>query len=160
LKAQLEGLKPAVVESKYAQLKALLQAGQWEEADQETYRLMIRAVGKEEGQRFTRQDLAEVLPQADLLAIDRAWVEASQGHFGFSVQKKIWQECGSPMKPDKDWDRFCDRVGWQVKGEYVSYSALKKNPSLSLVGELPIFGLVIIIEVCFWDLILFSREEI
>jgi GUN4-like len=162
LKAQLEGLKPAVVESKYAQLKALLQAGKWAEADQETYRLMIRAVGKEEGQGFTSQDLAEVLPQADLLAIDRAWVEASQGHFGFSVQKQIWQDCGSPMGPGKDWDRFCDRVGWKVGGNYVNYSDLKKNPLISLKGEIPIELSVKLAVTGYWTLrcSLFSRRDL
>ena len=48
---------------------------------------MIQVVGKEEGQGLSRQDL-ETFPCEDLLTIDRLWVEASNGHFGFSVQKK------------------------------------------------------------------------
>ncbi|WP_041565669.1 GUN4 domain-containing protein [Nostoc punctiforme] len=29
------------------------------------------------------------------------------GHFGFSVQKRIWESVG------KDYEKFGDRVGWQ-----------------------------------------------
>jgi predicted NACHT family NTPase len=135
--AELEtNLKSAVQDSKYAQLEALLQAGEWEEADQETYRLMITIVGKEVGQGFTSKDLAE-FPCEDLLTIDRLWVDASRGHFGFSVQKKIWQECGSPTDFGENWNRFCDRVGWQKRGKYVNYADLAKNPSFSFKGELP-----------------------
>ena len=46
---------------------------------------MIQVVGKEEGQGLSRQDL-EAFPCEDLLTIDRLCVEASDGHFGFSVQ--------------------------------------------------------------------------
>lgn len=137
---KLEALKPKVQLSRYGELEKLLQAGEWEAADKETYRLMITTVGKEEGQWFDLEDFTN-FPCEDLRTIDRLWVDASNGHFGFSVQKKIWQECGSPKFSGKDWDRFCVKVGWQDSKatSYVSYSDLLKNPSLSPVGELP-FG--------------------
>ncbi|MGV0023531.1 GUN4 domain-containing protein [Phormidesmis priestleyi] len=138
---ELDRLTTVVTISIYAKLEALLKAGEWQEADQETYRLMIKAVGKEEGQWFSREDL-ENFPCEDLLTIDRLWVEASNGHFGFSVQKKIWQECGSPMNSGEDWDRFCVKAGWQNSDAtaYVDYIALKFSPHLSLLGELPACG--------------------
>ena len=138
---ELEQLTTVVSRSTYAPLEALLKAEKWREADQETYRLMIKAVGKEDGQLFSREDL-ENFPCEDLLTIDRLWVEASNGHFGFSVQKKIWQECGSPMNSGKDWDRFCVKVEWQnaAAAEYVNYTDLKFSPHLSLKGELPLRG--------------------
>jgi GUN4-like/Caspase domain len=81
-------------------------------------------------------------PCKDLRTIDQLWILASNGHFGFSVQKKIWEECGSPMSSGQDWDRFCTRVGWQDSAAtaYVKYSDLKKNPSISFSGELPVVG--------------------
>jgi hypothetical protein len=86
-------------------------------------------------------DSLKQFPCKDLRTIDRLWVSASKGHFGFSVQKQIWEECGSPITYDKDWDRFCVRVGWQDSTTaYVTYSDLKKNPSISPVGELPFVG--------------------
>jgi hypothetical protein len=120
----------------YEPLRDLLKAGKWEEADRETNRVMLQVAGREEQGYLLPDDLKE-FPCEDLLTIDRLWVEASHGHFGFSVQKKIWQECGSPMSAGKDWDRFCDKVGWKQGENYVQYSDLKKNPSLSLTGELP-----------------------
>jgi hypothetical protein len=152
---ELDRLTTVVIVSTYAKLEALLKAGEWREADQETYRLMIKAVGKEDGQLFSREDL-ENFPCEDLLTIDRLWVEASNGHFGFSVQKKIWQECGSP-KFRQDWDRFCVKVGWQnAAATYVNYTDLKFSPHLSPKGELPNDGME-------WgnreDWVLFSRAE-
>ncbi|HYX15858.1 MAG TPA: GUN4 domain-containing protein [Nostoc sp.] len=36
----------------------------------------------------------ENFPCTDLRTIDRLWVKYSNGHFCFSVQKRIWLECG------------------------------------------------------------------
>ena len=73
-------------------------------------------------------------PCKDLKIIDKLWVHYSQGKFGFSVQKKIWEECGSPTGDEiGDWLRFCDRVGWLEGGEWMSYHELlkiKRNASL------------------------------
>jgi hypothetical protein len=124
----------------YHNLRDLLKAGQWRDADQETYRLMITTVGKEEGQWFDRKDLEE-FPCEDLRTLDQLWVKYSNGKFGFSVQKRIWQDCGSPMTSGKEWDDFCVRVGWQdpTASRYVSADELQCNPSFSPAGELPVF---------------------
>ena len=72
------------------------------------------------------------------MTTDRLWVEASNGHFGFSVQKKIWEECGSPMKYNNGYEKFMEKVGWRSGDDFVSYGYLKFSPSLSLRGELPV----------------------
>ena len=113
---ELEALKGTVQTSRYAQLETYLKNGQWKEADQETYRLMITAVEKEEGQWFKAEELLN-FPCEELKAIDSLWVKCSNGKFGFSVQKQIYVECGAKldgMYPgDKIWHKFCDRVGWR-----------------------------------------------
>ena len=119
---------------------------------------MIQVVGKEEGQGLSRQDL-ETFPCEDLLTIDRLWVEASDGHFGFSVQKKIWEECGSPMKYNNGYEKFMEKVGWQSGDDFVSYGYLKFSPSLSSKGELP-YVMVSIHEVDMVRLSLFSRNDL
>ncbi|MCG8368460.1 MAG: GUN4 domain-containing protein, partial [Pseudanabaenales cyanobacterium] len=47
-----------------------------------------------------------------------------QGQFGFSVQKKIYVECGAKLDGkypgDKIWSVFCDRIGWRVNENYIS----------------------------------------
>lgn len=122
----------------YTRLRDLLKAQDWREADYETYLRMLEAVGRKEGDWIRAEELKN-FPCADLRTIDRLWVRYSNGHFGFSVQKKIWQECGSPQSAGKDWDRFCVRVGWQNKdaSAYVPYSDYKFDPNKSPKGELP-----------------------
>ena len=139
IETQLKALEPTLRSRRYSKLKSLLEAGEWRKADRETYRLMITTVGKGEGQGFSRQDLEE-FPCEDLLTIDRLWVEASKGHFGFSVQKKIWDKCGSPMDYNNDYEKFMETVGWRSGDDFVSYSDLKFSTSLSLIGELPAVG--------------------
>ncbi|WP_425335064.1 GUN4 domain-containing protein [Nostoc punctiforme] len=77
-------------------------------------------------------------PCTDLRTIDQLWVKYSNGRFGFSVQKRIWESVG------KDYEKFGDRVGWR-KGMFLdlkdwkSYSGLTFTTD-SLQGHLPAFG--------------------
>jgi hypothetical protein len=134
--AAIATLTQQVKTNRYAQLEKLLKAKKWEEADRETEKVMLQ-VAEQEERGFLMPDDLEKFPCEDLLAIDRLWVDASNERFGFSVQKKIWEDCGSPQSAGEDWDRFCDRVGWKQKGKYVGYSALRKDPLHSPAGELP-----------------------
>lgn len=139
-RAELSALQEAaanVQTSRYQQLEDLLKTQQWREADKETYRLMITTVGKEDGQGFDRADL-ENFPCEDLRTLDQLWVKYSNGKWGFSVQKQIWQECGSPMDYNDDWKKFCNRVGWRSKDNgWVNYSNLTFDLQKSLRGEFP-----------------------
>lgn len=124
----------------YTRLRDLLKAQDWRAADRETYEVMIRAVGKKSGDWFTRDELMN-FPCIDLHTIDGLWMKYSQGRFGFSVQKKIYVECGAKLDgqypSDKVWHKFCNRVGWRAGVSYLSYKDLKVNSSLSPSGELP-----------------------
>lgn len=72
----------------------------------------------------------ENFPCQDLRTIDRLWMKYSNGRFGFSVQKKIWQACGSPTEYNRDWEKFGATVGWRARGfmgieaEWAPYSEL------------------------------------
>jgi GUN4-like len=121
----------------YEKLLNYLAGGNWEEADRETYRLMITAIGRKEGDYFRENDFQD-FPCEKLLIIDDIWVIASGGRFGFSVQKKIWEECDSPGIYSEDWEKFGNRVGWHKQGSWkVKYTDLQKSPRLSPVGEFP-----------------------
>ncbi|MBE9033327.1 GUN4 domain-containing protein, partial [filamentous cyanobacterium LEGE 11480] len=134
--AQIEALDQQVSNDRYKQLQALLKAGNWEAADRETFQVMLQVAGQEERGFLLPSDFTN-FPCDDLQAIDKLWVDSSSGHFGFSVQKEIWADCGSPMDIGKEWNDFCDRVGWQASGKYLNYSDLWMDPYLSPVGELP-----------------------
>ena len=124
------------IHPRYDKLMSHLVTGAWREADGETSQLMLQVAGKEE-QRYLEPDDIKTFPCEDLLTIDRLWVEASKGHFGFSVQKKIWEKCGSPMDYNDDYKKFMEAVGWRSGDDFVSYSDLNFSTSLSLAGELP-----------------------
>ncbi|NER79063.1 MAG: NACHT domain-containing protein [Leptolyngbya sp. SIO1D8] len=139
--AELAALKPTLRISRYAKLKQLLQSQKWREANKETYRLMITTVGKEDGQWFDREDLLN-FPCEDLKTIDQLWVKASEGKFGFSVQKQIYVSCGAQLNGkypgDKIWDNFCDLIGWRKAGKYVvNYKDLQASLQYSPTGEFP-----------------------
>jgi uncharacterized caspase-like protein len=122
----------------YRKLRDLLKAGKWEEADRETLAVMLQTA-KRKSDGWLDEDSLKRFPCKDLRTIDQLWVTASNGHFGFSVQKRIWEEYGSPMSTGKDWDRFCVRLGWKdATATYMNYSNLIKNPSISSAGELPL----------------------
>jgi uncharacterized caspase-like protein len=123
----------------YHKLRDLLKAGQWKEADEETLQVMLKAANRV-ADGWLDTDSLKKFPCKDLKTIDQLWVTASDGHFGFSVQKKIWEDCGSPTSSGKNWDQFSVKVGWQNKKAtaYVNYSDLNLNPFLSPKGESPI----------------------
>ncbi|WP_196358079.1 GUN4 domain-containing protein [Nodosilinea nodulosa] len=124
---------------RYKRLEELLESKKWRKADEETYRLMIATVEKEEGQWFDRKDL-EYFPCDDLLTLDYLWLKHSKGVFGFSVQREIWEACNSPINYNDDWSKFGEIVGWSEDQGWVGYSSLKFNIDLSPKGELPLLG--------------------
>jgi hypothetical protein len=84
---------------------------------------MLKATGREQEGSLDTESI-ETFPCADLRTIDCLWVKYSDGRFGFSVQKRIWESVGG--KPGEyDYEIYCefgDRVGWRVKGEWFVYS--------------------------------------
>ncbi|MDJ0707057.1 MAG: GUN4 domain-containing protein [Leptolyngbyaceae cyanobacterium MO_188.B28] len=104
----------------YTKLRDLLKAGKWKEADSETYLVMLKVVGRQEGDYIREKELLN-FPCTDLRTIDQLWIKYSKGRFGFSAQKEIYLDCGG--KPDgkyyeEAWEKFCDRVGWKEKGKW------------------------------------------
>ena len=102
----------------YTRLRDLLAAGEWYSANRETKRVMLSVVNREEEGWLRQMDIHE-FPKTDLHTIDNLWVKYSSGHFGFSVQKRIWESLGGTTErwDGEIWDKFGDRVGWK-RGEY------------------------------------------
>jgi hypothetical protein len=90
----------------YTKLRDLLAAGKWKEADEETLTVMLKAPDREQ-KGWLNSESIENFPCTDLRTIDQLWVKYSNGRFGFSVQKRIWESVG------KDYEKFGDRVGWR-----------------------------------------------
>ncbi|MHC5740826.1 MAG: GUN4 domain-containing protein [Nostoc sp.] len=119
----------------YQNLENLLKAGQWKAADQETTRVMLK-VAKREQQGWLNYKSIENFPCTDLRTIDQLCVKYSNDHFGFSVQKRIWLECGGKV----DYETECllgDRLGWRKNGDWLDHIR-EYNYSLdSDTGHLP-----------------------
>ena len=115
----------------YTRLRDLLAAGKWQEADRETSKQMLEAIGKQCWWDVGKKDI-DNFPCKDLHTIDRLWVFHSNGRFGFSVQKHIYESLGGTREYNqKTWEAFGDRVGWRKYGKWLFYS------DLSFVGTAP-----------------------
>ncbi|WP_161782991.1 GUN4 domain-containing protein, partial [Limnospira platensis] len=115
----------------YTELNRLLKSGNWKAADQETAKMMLAVAGKTQGGYLDEDDIKN-FPGEDLRIIDGLWVKHSNGHFGFSIQKQIYINCGG--KPDGShpgntiWYRFLDEVGWRVNYEWLRGKDLTFSP--------------------------------
>jgi len=151
LEQAIIALESTVENSRYLQLEIYLKNGQWKEADQETNRLMLQIVGMEADQYLSEKDIKN-FPCEDLLAIDKLWVGYSKGKFGFSVQKKVWMDCGGvPGEYDGNvYKKFADQVGWPRRGNLfgASYNELTFLIEGSEKPHLPRLWLM---SVLYWD---------
>jgi hypothetical protein len=124
----------------YTKLRDLLANQKWKEADKETAKAMLTVAGRDE---FLREEDIDNFPCEDLRTIDRLWVKFSNGKFGFSVQKEIYQQLGgTTRKFDLDiWIKFGDTVGWRDDGRWKNYRELNWRRPLrdnTPEGHLPI----------------------
>jgi hypothetical protein len=83
----------------YKQLLDYLAAGDWQKADKETAEMMLK-VANRESQGYLDEKAIEKFPCSDLRTIDQLWVQYSDGRFGLSVQKRIYEVQGK----DQIWD--------------------------------------------------------
>jgi serine/threonine protein kinase len=111
----------------YRNLRNLLAAGKWKEANEETARVMLKVAGREKKGHLNDEHI-DNFPCEDLRTIDQLWVKYSDGRFGFAVQKRIYQSLGGTRKFDFTiWEAFGDRVGWHVYEKWLNYDDLKFN---------------------------------
>lgn len=149
----------------YTHLRDLLKAKDWKAADAEIYEVMIQAVGKQSGDWCTVDELLN-FPCIDLHTIDKLWIKYSQGKFGFSVQKKIYIDCGAKLDGkypgDEIWNKFCGLVDWRRGGTGIHYDDVIFATS-AIRGHLPVIAPRLLF-IRFWDGVggfggIFSRIE-
>ncbi len=143
-------IRKLVTNNLYQKLEEYLKNQQWYEADQETWKLMLKVTNREE-EGYLELDNIRNFPCEDLLTLDRLWVEYSKKHgfeFGFSVQKQIYVECGGKLDfsdpSSETWNKFCDRTAWKSEGKWVDYpDQFFKNNFMSVKGHLPFYGVLL-----------------
>lgn len=128
----------------YTQLRDLLKAGKWLQANEETLAVMLKATGSQKEGELSSIYI-EKFPCTDLHTIDQLWEKYSDKYFGFSVQKRIWERVG------KNYNKFGNRVGWrtgssfnQFNTKWITRQELTSNTTLK-EGQLPfwdVFGMM------------------
>ena len=127
IEAELTSLQSNVQNQLYQQLETYLKNEQWQEADKETRKVMLKVADREE-QDFLDADSINNFSCEALRKIDRLWVKYSKGKFGFSVQKKIYESLGGTgVYNKKIWDSFGNRIGWSKGENWVKYYDLTFN---------------------------------
>jgi len=103
---------------KYDKLRDFLAAENWEKAALETSYIILKVSGRWLGDWFDllgNENSLKHFPCKDLRTIGRLWVNYSQGHFGLSVQQRIFMAFDvANFQGDwfKVYDAFIDTVGW------------------------------------------------
>lgn len=93
-------------------LRDFLADGKWEKANSMTTAVMCLATGRGKEGWLRTEDINN-FPCEDLHKINQLWLDYSNGKFGFSVQKEIYQQVGGTRDFDGNaWGQFCERVGW------------------------------------------------
>ncbi|NEP57752.1 MAG: protein kinase [Symploca sp. SIO2G7] len=117
----------------YSQLQNLLARKKWQEADQKTWDLLCQSLGRRLGYYLQTADIKN-FPCENLLIIDQLWSKYSEGHFGFTVQKQIYEEV------EGDYPSFCDRVGWPLHNSNMleSRSSFKLHLPFTQTPAIPI----------------------
>ena len=119
----------------YGQLRTLLEEVKWKEADQETTRAMLQAVGREQEGWLRTEDINKFSCE-DLRIIDQLWRESSTEKFGFSVQKDIYQNLSGTKSMNGRGFNFGATVGWSKASRYDDLIFNLNAPK----GQLPSVG--------------------
>ena len=127
----------ADVSVNYRRLEQLLEGQQWIQADLETDRVILMAA---EQQQQETLDLAAIqsLACSDLETVDRLWTQHSQGRFGFSIQRPIWEQASEGDR----FQNFTEAVGWRRNGRYLYYEQLADDPERMPLGHMPFAAVV------------------
>ncbi len=124
----------------YRKLQEFLTIGNLKEADQETAKIILKISNREKAGWLDTHHV-ENLPCHELKIINQLWYEGSNGRFGFSVQKNLYQNLGGKQEYDaKIWREFAEKVGWRQNKNWLSYKNLNFN-LWAPQGHLPMLGM-------------------
>lgn len=116
--------------TEYQYLENLLKEQRYEEADRVTWRILLQLAGAE-GRGYLELDEVMLLPQAELLQIDQLWQHYSQGRWGFTVQRRLFEQA------DSDYSKLGKITGWMVDGIWLQKQNTIYDLEQSPQGHLP-----------------------
>ncbi len=143
-----KGLEASEVGADYTQLAYLLATERLREADRETAEKILLVAGREKLGKLENGDVQK-FPCKDLRTMNNLWLGYSGGKFGFTVQRKLYEQIykdfsgksGKKSRPVYDiesdaFDHLADNVGWKIPGKSISDGELPINPQAG-EGHLP-----------------------
>ncbi|BAU66683.1 serine/threonine protein kinase [Stanieria sp. NIES-3757] len=134
---QIEILNHNFSETNYQQLKDLLAQQNYQEAEQVTWQLILK-LAQREVQGCLNLTAINNLPIAQLKIIDLLWRNYSRDRFGFSVQKRIYQNLLAATQLDYlGWQKFAQQVGWYQQEQWLNYAQLNFT-NQAPIGHLPV----------------------
>ena len=92
----------------YSQLEEYLDQEKWEEADQETYKLLLLAIGPKSAEqgRFVLDEWQKAEYCPAFIKINDLWKNASEKKLGFTSQKEVFEE-------EQDFNKFYVAIKWK-----------------------------------------------
>ena len=105
------------------QIKKLIEAlnlGQWQESDLLTNTIILELANKNRIADLTSNDIDQI--SCDIwIAIDQAWIQASNNHFGWTIQQRLWKSLSGRLIYEENnywefakvYEKFADRLGWR-----------------------------------------------
>jgi len=131
------------------ELEDLMKARNWKEADQTTTQLIF-IIAKRAREGSLDIDSINNISCPDLKKIDQLWLTHSDGHFGFSTQKRIFLNTGNKLdlrlenvdeEAYKRYKRYAVRVGWydekRKEWKYTHFSDLDLNITAPIHKNVP-----------------------
>lgn len=117
--------QPAHLKEDYTKLETLLAKQQWQAADKQTERLMLKVANRED-EAWIDADAIANFSCTDLRQINQLWSNYSDNNFGFNVQKQIYLETGNTLGKFKEsaYQQFGEEIGWRKNGRWLNYSEL------------------------------------
>ncbi|MEB3312866.1 MAG: GUN4 domain-containing protein [Cyanobacteriota bacterium] len=121
--ARLEDVLPLITDvDRYQRLQNLLKTGKLREADEETLGVILQQAGTSDREELTPEAVKRFSCSV-LRVIDRLWITYTGGRFGFSVQRRVYQEVGGSLETALAQDgallrKLGDQVGWRQDDQW------------------------------------------
>lgn len=116
--------------TEYQYLENLLKEQRYEEADRVTWRIILQLAGAE-GRGYLELDEVMILPYAELVNLDQLWHHYSDGRWGFTVQRHLFEQTES------DYSNLGKVAGWMVDGTWLQKQNTIYDLEQSPQGHLP-----------------------
>ncbi|MDY7012109.1 MAG: GUN4 domain-containing protein [Cyanobacteriota bacterium] len=125
----ITGAEASEVGENYTKLASLLAKKRWQRADRATAEKLLQVAGKKQLGMLEMEDIQQ-FPCRDLRTIDNLWLARSQGEFGLTVQRKIYDSIYNELQKRSERDvyivsdtfnRFAEQVAWKRKDKPFLY---------------------------------------